>query len=71
MSSKANEIRSLLSDMGGMVEFTEPIVVKKTPHDPPTKIYNLSSDNIPDGDMIQNSILQRLKWMLHTSKNKH
>ena len=61
------EIRSLLSEFGGEVHFEkgDSIRVKKTPHSPETKLYHLTVDDIPSDEMVQVTIIQRLKWMLY------
>lgn len=70
--NKEQEIRMLLSEFGGEVNFErgDSIRVKKTPHSPETKLYHLTVDDIPVDELVQITIIQRLKWMLH-KRNKN
>jgi hypothetical protein len=56
----------LLSDLGGELhfEYKDEIVIKTTPHTPAIYIRHLRvGDEISDNELVQNSILQRLRWL--------
>jgi hypothetical protein len=71
MNKKA-EIRMLLADLGGELEFEykDEIVIKTTPHTPAIYIRRLSvDDEFSDNELVLNSILQRLRWLTYKKKN--
>lgn len=71
--NKKEEIRMLLSDLGGELhfEYKDEIIIKTTPHTPPIYVRYLNvEDEISDNELVQNSILQRLRW-LNYKKTKY
>lgn len=56
-----NEIKQLLSDMGGEVELKTRLVVKTSPHTKPIILYKISIENLEYKEPVLQTILQRLK----------